>query len=149
MTISIVKIEFSLSVHATEDFDRNIEALANLIPENIIQESKIVVENLEGGYENPIQYVKTSFEKNKYINEILAHVFSKLSIEQKQQLNEEFEERFNFDKKTFHLRIDKHEIFHNKLIISSTTNVIKMEIKLRTYTKEANFKQFLVDQWLL
>ncbi len=50
MTISIVKIEFSLSVHATEDFDKNMVALANLIPEEIIQESEIVVENLEGGY---------------------------------------------------------------------------------------------------
>jgi len=149
MTISIVKIEFSLSVHATEDFDKNMVALANLIPEEIIQESEIVVEDLEGGYENPIQYIKTSFEKNKYINEILEYIISKLSIEQKQQLNEEFDERFNFNKKNLHIRIDKHEIFHNKLIISSATNVIKMEIKLRTYTKEADFKQFLVDQGLL
>ena len=72
-----------------------------------------------------------------------------MSAEQKSQLYGEFEERFNQNKKSFHLRIDKQGIYNNELILSSATNVIKIEIRLRSYVKDVNFKQFLVDRGLL
>jgi RNA binding exosome subunit len=149
MDITISKVECSFSVHATENFDKNMEALENLIPDELIEETEIVVEELEGGYENPIEYVVTSFSNKRLVTKILKHIVSKLSKEQKIQLYNEFEERFNQDKKSFHIRIDKQGIYNNQLIISSATNVIKIEIKLRSYIKDVDYKQFLIDKNLL
>ncbi|MCE7747785.1 MAG: hypothetical protein GPJ51_05270 [Candidatus Heimdallarchaeota archaeon] len=149
MDITISKVECSFSVHATENFDKNMEALENLIPDELIEETEIVVEELEGGYENPIEYVVTSFSNKKLVTKILKHIVSKLSKEQKMQLYNEFEERFNQNKKSFHIRIDKQGIYNNQLIISSATNVIKIEIKLRSYIKDVDYMQFLIDEDLL
>jgi len=149
MDITISKVECSFSVHATENFDKNMEALENIIPDELIEETEIVVEELEGVYENPIEYVVTSFSNKKLVTKILKHIVSKLSKEQKMQLYNEFEERFNQDKKSFHIRIDKQGIYNNQLIISSATNVIKIEIKLRSYIKDVDYKQFLIDEDLL
>ncbi|MHA1218716.1 MAG: RNA-binding domain-containing protein [Candidatus Heimdallarchaeaceae archaeon] len=149
MDITISKVECSFSVHATENFDKNMEALENLIPDELIEETEIVIEELEGGYENPIEYVVTSFSNKKLVTKILEHIVSKLSKEQKMLLYDEFEERFNQDKKSFHIRIDKQGIYNNQLIISSATNVIKIEIKLRSYIKDVDYKQFLIDKSLL
>jgi len=149
MDITISKVECSFSVHATENFDKNMEALENLIPDELIEETEIVIEELEGGYENPIEYVVTSFSNKKLVTKILEYIVSKLSKEQKMQLYDEFEERFNQDKKSFHIRIDKQGIYNNQLIISSATNVIKIEIKLRSYIKDVDYKQFLIDKGLL
>lgn len=149
MDITISKVEYSFSVHATENFDKNMEALENLIPDELIEETEIVIEELEGGYENPIEYVVTSFSNKKLVTKILEHIVSKLSKEQKMLLYDEFEQRFNQDKKSFHIRIDKQGIYNNQLIISSATNVIKIEIKLRSYIKDVDYKQFLIDKGLL
>ncbi len=149
MDITISKVECSFSVHATENFDKNMEALENLIPDELIEETEIVIEELEGGYENPIEYVVTSFSNKKLVTKILEHIVSKLSKEQKMLLYDEFEQRFNQDKKSFHIRIDKQGIYNNQLIISSATNVIKIEIKLRSYIKDVDYKQFLIDKGLL
>ena len=149
MDITISKVEYSFSVHATENFDKNMEALENLIPDELIEETEIVIEELEGGYENPIEYVVTSFSNKKLVTKILEYIVSKLSKEQKMLLYDEFEQRFNQDKKSFHIRIDKQGIYNNQLIISSATNVIKIEIKLRSYIKDVDYKQFLIDKGLL
>lgn len=149
MDITISKVECSFSVHATENFDKNMEALENLIPDELIEETEIIIEELEGGYENPIEYVVTSFSNKKLVTKILEHIVSKLSKEQKMLLYDEFEQRFNQDKKSFHIRIDKQGIYNNQLIISSATNVIKIEIKLRSYIKDVDYKQFLIDKGLL
>ena len=149
MTISLVKIEFSFSIHATEDFDKNIEAISNLIPEELIGETEVTVEELEGGYDNPIQYITICFTKPKDIEKVLHQISDKISQEQKNQLNLEFKERFHFEGKTFFLRIEKEAIFNNKLIIATSDNIIKISIKMKSYIKNVDFKEFLKEKGIL
>ncbi len=143
MTISLTKIEVSFSIHSTEDFEKNMEAVANLIPEDIIEQTEISVEELEGGYDNPIRYVSIIFKKVKEMDKILEYISTRLSNEQKMRLKDEFDERFHQKGKTFFLRIDKEEIFTNNLLVTSTENVIKIAIKMKSYTKDVDFKDFL------
>ncbi len=149
MTISLIKIEFSFSVHSTEDFDKNMIAVANLIPEELIEQTEILVEELEGGYDNPIQYIIMNFSRNKDMEKILENITSRLSQEQRHQLNKEFSERFHLDGRTFFLRVDKEGIFNNELVIASSENVIKIAIKMRAYIKDVNYKEFLKEKGIL
>lgn len=149
MSISLTKIEFNFSVHSTENFDKNMEAISNLIPENLIEKTEISVEELEGGYENPIQYVSIIFSKNKEMELVLEHLSAILTTDQRNQLNAEFSERFNFDNKTFFIRIDKEKIFNNVLVLSSADNIIRIAIKMRSYIKNVDFKEFLITKSIL
>lgn len=149
MSISLTKIEFSFSIHSTEDFDKNMEAFSNLIPEELIEQTEVSVEDLEGGYENPIQYVTITFSKIKEMEYILKHLSSSLSEEQKNLLNTEFDDRFHFDSKTFFIRIDKEEIFNNNIVISVSDNIIKIAIKMRAYIKNVDYKEFLKTKDIL
>ena len=149
MTISFTKLDFSFSVHSTENFDKNMIAIANLIPDEIIKDTKITVEELEGGYDNPIQYVFIEIRKPNEIEKIIENLARKLTQEQKNQLNNEFEKRFDFDGKTFFLRIEKEAIFKNKLDIATSDNVIKIAIKMVSYIKNVDFKEFLKEKGIL
>lgn len=149
MTISFTKLDFSFSVHSTENFDKNMIAIANLIPDEIIKDTKITVEELEGGYDNPIQYVFIKIRKPNEIEKIIENLARKLTQEQKNQLNNEFEKRFDFDGKTFFLRIEKEAIFKNKLDIATSDNVIKIAIKMVSYIKNVDFKEFLKEKGIL
>ena len=149
MSISLTKIELNFSIHSTEDFDKNMEAVANLIPETLIEETEISVEELEGGYENPIQYASIVFSRVKEMERVLEKIASKLSLDQKELLNNGFDTRFHFDSKTFFLRVNKEEIYSNKLTLTSSENVIKISIKMRAYTKNVNYKEFLEQKGIL
>lgn len=149
MSIFLTKIEFTFSIHSTEDFDKNMEATANLIPENLIENTEVSIEELEGGYDNPIEYVTITFSKNKDMELILRHLSSILTTDQKNQLDGEFDERFNFDNKTFFFRIDKEKIFNNIVEIGSSDNIVKIAIKMRAYIKDVDFKAFLKSKHVL
>ena len=149
MSISLTKIEFNLSVHSTEDFDKNMEAIANLIPEELIEETEITVEELEGGHDNPIQYVSIIFNKRKEIDQVLEAIAERLTEDQKNQLSSEFDARFHFDGKTFFFRIEKEDIFHNRFVLAFSENIVKISIKMRAYIKDVDFKEFLQQRGIL
>jgi len=149
MSISLTKIKFSFSIHSTEDFDKNMEAVANLIPDELVDKTEVSIEELEGGYENPIQYATISFSKNKEMELVLDQLSNMLTLNQRNQLNEEFDDRFQFDSKTFFIRIDKEKIFDNVLEINSSDNIIKIAIKMRAYIKDVDFKDFLKTKLIL
>ena len=123
MSITATKIEVSLSVHTTEDIEKNMTAVINLLEEDLVKEANITIEELEGGYGNPIEYISMIFNKNKDIEKILKLLASKLSQQQKKQLYDEFDERFDSEEKTYFLRINKEEIYNKRLVIASSDNI--------------------------
>ena len=44
MDITITKLEISYSIHATEDFEKNMEALGNLIPIGFLEQTEIAID---------------------------------------------------------------------------------------------------------
>jgi len=57
----------------------------------------------------------------------------------------EFEERFDKKNSTFYIRLDKEELFHGKVSISSSANIVKLALKLRAFTKDVDFQKFLKE----
>ncbi len=149
MEITVVKVEFSFSVHATEDVEKNIEAVQNIIPLENIEETNIKQEQLEGGYGNPIEFFQIAFTRKREIDNAITNIASKLSEEVKKILAQEFSERFNSDKSTFYIRVKKESAMKNKLQITSSSNAIKIAIKLRSFIKGVDFKEFLINTGVL
>ena len=61
MDITITKLVISFSVHATEDLEKNMQGLSNIIPDGILEQMEVNIDELEGGYQNPIDFVNISF----------------------------------------------------------------------------------------
>ncbi|MFW9851660.1 MAG: RNA-binding domain-containing protein [Candidatus Thorarchaeota archaeon] len=149
MDVAITKLEISFSVHATEDKEKNLQAVSNLIPLSIIEQAQIIEEKLEGGYKNPIKYIRLVVTKANLIDKIMKSLSSKLSQEDKKKLNSEFESRIDMKKKSFFLRLDKEDLANNRINIASTKNIVKVSLKMRTFTKDVNLKRFLENNGIL
>ncbi len=149
MDITITKLVVSFSVHATENLEKNLELLNYIIPSEILEQTDIVVDELEGGYQNSIDFVSIPFTKSSSINKIISKVSNIIPIEEKEKLSSEFDERFDQKNNMFYIRLDKEDLFCGKATISSSANIIKLAMKLRAFTKDAKFQEFLVAQKIL
>ena len=149
MEIIASKLTFSFSVHVTEVMEKNMTALANLT-KGTNQDHAIITESiLEGGYGNPIKFIEVSITKTTTINKIIKYISSRLSDEDKEILGSEFENRFDSKRNTFFLRFDKNAIYVDKLLITDSSNIIKLAIRLRAFTKQANYKSFLIERGII
>ncbi|MHA1481938.1 MAG: RNA-binding domain-containing protein [Candidatus Heimdallarchaeaceae archaeon] len=149
MDIIVSKLTFSFSVHVTEVMEKNMTALSNLT-KGINQDHAITTESLlEGGYGNPIKFIEVSFTKTTTIDKIIKYLASRLSDKDKEYLGSEFENRFDSKRNTFFLRFDKNAIYGDKLLITDSSNIIKLAIKLRAFTKQANYKSFLIERGII
>ena len=149
MDVAITKLEVSFSIHATEDREKNLQAISNLIPSSIIEQAQIIEEKLEGGYRNPIKYIRLVITKANLIDKIMKNLSSKLSQEDKKKLNSEFENRIDMKSKSFFLRLDKEDLANNRINITSTKNIVKVSLKMRAFTKDVNLKEFLENKGIL
>ncbi len=149
MDVTITKLEISFSVHATENKEKNLQAVSNLIPSFIIEQAQIIEEKLEGGYKNPIRYIRLAITKANLIDKVMKSLSSKLSQEDKKKLNLEFESRIDMKKKSFFLRLDKEDLANNKISLASTKNIVKVSLKIRAFTKDVNLKEFLENNGIL
>ncbi len=149
MDVAITKLEISFSVHATEDKEKNLQAVSNLIPSSIIEQAQVMEEKLEGGYKNPIKYMRLVITKANSIDKILRSLSSKLSQEDKKTLNLEFESRIDMKNKSFFLRLDKEALANDRINIASSKNIVKISLKIRAFTKDVNLKEFLENKGIL
>lgn len=149
MDIIISRISFSFSVHATEDYEKNMFALGNLTNNIGNDQALITKSNLEGGYGNPLKLIEVSYTKNATIDKIIKFLFSKITNDDKKLLALEFENRFDRKRSMFFLRFDKEAIFNDEILLTDAANIIKMSIKMRAFNKQADFKKFLIDRKIL
>ena len=149
MDIIASKLTFSFSVHVTETIEKNMSALSNLT-KGINQDHATITEStLEGGYGNPIKFIEVAFTKTTAIDKVIKYISSRLSDEDKEFLGSEFENRFDSKRNTFFLRFDKNAIYADKLFITDSSNIIKLAIKLRAFTKQVNYKSFLIERGII
>ena len=130
-------------------FRKSLEAFKEEIHVYLIEEANIKQEKLEGGYGNPVEFFQIAFTRKKEIDKVIQNIVLKLPDDVKKSLAEEFNERFDSDKSTFYLRVKKELAIRDKLQITSSSNAIKVAIKLRSFVKGVDFKEFLLSLGIL
>ena len=115
-------LEARVYVHATENEEKVIRALHNLIGS-----SNIVVEELRGYFGNPITVVSTSREKEE-AEEAFNRMISMLTEPDKRFLLSSLEERVDKEG-SLHLRFDKQKAYLGKVVLSDSDDVIKVRVR--------------------
>jgi RNA binding exosome subunit len=102
-------IEIRVFAHATEDPDKVLTAVRNLLPTDLIETAKFEKSSLLGHHGNPITLFTTQLTDKKLLPVLLEKISSGLSALDKEALNQEI--KLHLDKHNLFLRFDKQSAF--------------------------------------
>jgi len=147
LTIPVSFIEIRVLVHATEDTGKVLEALQNILGEEVSKEVEFIQEKLEGHYSNPITLVKAKVYSKSQARKILQNIFSKLEELDRQKLWNEVEEKVDEDG-NFYLRFDKQEAYLGRFKLTNA-DPVRIQVKLAIPRKQKDkivevFKQLIL-----
>ena len=121
-------IEVSLFVHATEDLDKVMESLKNVLGDNIANIS-FHRDDLQGHYGNPIIFLKAKIREDALIKGIMEALAERIENADRGYLLSNAE-RCTDDKGSFFLRLDKQAAYLGR-IVASQADPIHIKIRPR------------------
>ena len=138
MEKAIASIEIVTFSHATENTERVLKALRNILPETILEEVEFGEEELTGYYGNPIKILRARVTEKEAINQIVALFASNLSSSDKLSLGQEMRLKGERDRDLF-IRLDKQAAYLGKMQLSSR-DPIKIRFRFKLHPK--GYKKF-------
>ena len=127
--VKVRSVEARVFVHATENRDKVLAALRNVIGNARIEEDV-----LEGYFGNPIDVI-TAVVEGQQAEEVVLRILSGLSEADRAFLLATLEERIDRNG-SLHIRLDKQKAYLGKFAISDSDDVIKLQIRLKLKGRE-------------
>lgn len=113
--------------HATEDYDKVIAALINLLGSSVIK--LIETNSLRGHYKNPIKVFKLTLRLRDCSNDnLIRSIAAKLTDDDKRLLKISLDSRINGNK--LYLRFDKQRLYLNTVMLSDSDDVVRVIIHI-------------------
>ncbi len=125
----ILYVDLSFLVHATEERDKVLTAVRNLLPPEHVEEVAISQKNFKGEYGNPIAIFETQIRDPEIADGLLRNIGLRLSQIDKEALLDELELRLT--KGNLYLRLNKQAAFKGKPELC-LADPIRLRIKFRT-----------------
>lgn len=113
-------------VHATEDEDRVLEAIYNIIPREMLEDASVDVEEYEGHYGNPIKVI-TFRLRGDSARRAFKELLSRMDSMDRSHVASSLDDRV--DKTgTLHIRFSKQEAYQGRVTLFESDDVVKIEI---------------------
>lgn len=107
--MEILSAEVSTFVHVTEDPEKVLRCLDNLMP----FEYELVETRTTGQFGNPIKIFSSNIKKKSHIDELIAHLKNEIPERDLESLMENLDERM--EKGNMYIRLEKDSLFHGIL----------------------------------
>jgi len=133
LKFSIAYIDLRAFAHATEDPDKVLNAIRNIIPTELIDTVIFKKSNLTGHHGNPITLLETRIKEKNTTQLIFEKISSGLSILDKELLNNEIDQ--HLEKGNLYLRLDKQSAYLNQLKLG-ITDPIHLRIHFKKHSRE-------------
>ncbi|MHA1360224.1 MAG: RNA-binding domain-containing protein [Candidatus Helarchaeota archaeon] len=141
----VKKIELEAFVQATEDVEKVIIAINNLVPPEL-RESDFSMDKVRGVFHNPITIVRISYIENT--KEILEYIAQNLGEINRNYLSESIYRRI--ESGILYLRFEKQDLYQNKLQIKDKKDTIKVRISFsKTYASPENMIDLLREMEII
>jgi RNA binding exosome subunit len=111
--IPIAYIDIRVFAHATEDVDKVLNAVRNILPAELIDKVAFKKNDLTGHHGNPIILFEARINEKSATQAVFERLSSGLSSLDKEVLQSEF--RQHIDKANLYIRLDKQSAFLNEL----------------------------------
>ena len=126
LPIAYVNIRFC--AHATEDLDKVMEAIHNILPSDNIEDISFKRSGLEGHYGNPITFFETRIKDKETIRALVENLSANLSSLDKEELGREIHRYV--EKGSLYIRLDKQAALQGKIKLV-TSDPIRIRIRFK------------------
>jgi RNA binding exosome subunit len=126
--MSIAYIDIRFFAHATEDLDKVIEAVQNVLPAEYVDDIVFRRDNLQGHYGNSILLFETRIKKKEIVKAVVENFSSRLGELDKKALHEEID--LHVQKGSLYIRLDKQAALQGELKLF-TTDAIRLRMRLK------------------
>ena len=141
-------VRITTFIHATEDEDKVLEAIATFIPEEIDDDDVIFdIDETTGFFGNPIKVVNVEIKRSRAVRKFIDYFKELLSEEDREYLLENLDEKVD-EEGTLYVRFNKQKAYLGEPEIDEGGDTIQVRIKVKAFPmrKEAVIKA--VREWL-
>jgi len=128
--INVGSIELETFCHATEDQEKVVEAVLNLVPPELKRQArrKIKITTIKGHHGNPIKIIRLKISKPGKARKTLTHILSQLEEGEAQYIAQTLPQRT--DGSHIYIRLDKQRAYLQAPLTLAKEDVIKVKIAL-------------------
>jgi len=116
--VPIGYIDIRVFAHATEDAEKVLAAVHNVLPTELVDKVSFKKTGLTGYYKNPLILFETRVKEKDALEAIFEKLASNLDSLDKELLNNEINQ--HLDKGNLYIRFDKQSAYLNELKLCST-----------------------------
>jgi RNA binding exosome subunit len=131
--VPILYIDIRVFAHATEDSDRVLAAVRNILPAESVDTVAFKKASLTGHHGNPIVLFETRIKDRKVAQAVFEKLSSGLSLFDKEFLGSEIMQ--HVEKGNLYIRLDKQSAFMNEVRLS-TSDPIHLRIHFKKHGLE-------------
>jgi len=126
--LPVAYVDVRFCAHATEDLDKVMEAVQNILPSDHIEDISFKRSNLEGHYGNPITFFETRIKDKETVRALVKNLSANLSSLDKEELGRTINRYV--EKGSLYIRLDKQAALKGKIKLV-TSDPIHIRIRFR------------------
>ena len=126
--LPIAYVDVRFCAHATEDLNKVMDAVQNILPSEYLEDITFNKSILEGHYGNPITFFETRIKDKKTIKALIEQLVATLSVLDKDELDRTMYRCV--EKGSLYIRLDKQAAFKGKTKLV-TSDPIRIRIRFR------------------
>jgi RNA binding exosome subunit len=126
--LPVAYIDIRFCAHATEDLDKVLTAVQNVMPSDHVEDITFSRSSLEGHYGNPITFFETRIKNKETVRAIVENLSANLTSLDKEELGSEINK--HVEDGSLYLRLDKQVALQNKIKLV-TSDPIRIRIRFR------------------
>jgi RNA binding exosome subunit len=126
--LPIAYVDIRFCAHATENIDKVVEAVHNILATDKVEEVTFKQSVTEGHYGNPITFFETRIKDKQIINGLVENLSANLTSLDKDELSREIHRCV--EKGSLYIRLDKQAALQGKIKLV-TSDPIRIRIRFR------------------
>lgn len=134
--ISIAYIEIRFSANATENIEKVVAAVQQVLPSNYAEDITFKESNLQGHYGNPITLFEAKIRDKEAISALVENLSFSLGESDKRTLSKQI--HLHVERGSLYIRLDKQAAFQGKLKLHTSD-----PIRIRLRFKKAKVKEII------
>jgi RNA binding exosome subunit len=126
--LPVAYVDVRFCAHATEDVDKVVMAVQNVLPSDHIEDITFKRSSLEGHYGNPITFFETRIKDKETVRALVENLSANLSSLDKDELSRTIHRCV--EKGSLYIRLDKQAALKGKTKLV-TSDPIRIRIRFR------------------
>ena len=126
--LPVAYVDVRFCAHATEDLDKVMEAIHNILPSDNIEDISFKRSGLDGHYGNPITFFETRIKDKETTRALVENLSANLSSLDKEELGREIHRYV--EKGSLYIRLNKQAALQGKIKLV-TSDPIRIRIRFK------------------